>query len=166
MGDTHLTALVFMYPRGEFKKNLTSNRAKAASNVEGNGHEGWAFCLSTCGGWCMLWAGSWELLHISPCPALQSLGSVAQAAWQHMKVTTDECEVSCIRRNNFKLLAHVAGCEINCSGEKIQTTWHHYGYFIENIYSLQSPGSKEKRDFLSSPNDQWIPWSIGTDSVC
>lgn len=107
-----------MYPRGEFKKNLISNRAKAASNVEGNGLEGWAFCLSTCGCRCTLWAGSWELLHSSPCPALQSLGSVAQAAWQHMKVTTDECEVSRIRRNNFKLLAHVAGCEINCSGKK------------------------------------------------
>lgn len=40
MGDTHLAALVFMYPRGEFKKNLISNRAKAASNVEGNGLEG------------------------------------------------------------------------------------------------------------------------------
>lgn len=69
-----------MYPRGEFKKKLISNRAKAASNVEGNGHEGWAFCLSTCGRQCTLWAGSWELLHSSPCPALQSLRSVAQCS--------------------------------------------------------------------------------------
>lgn len=43
---------------------------------------------------------------------------VAQAVWQHIKVSTGKSEVSCIRRNNFTLLAHVAGCEINCSGKK------------------------------------------------
>ena len=86
------------------------------------------------------------------CPALQSWLPVwlclAQTALWHMKVRIDKCEVSCIRRNNFKLLAHVAGCEINCSGKK-NTSWHPYGYIIENICSLQSSGQKRKE--ISSP---------------
>lgn len=67
-----------------------------------------------------------------------------------MKVGTDKCEVSCIRRKNFTLLAHVAGCEINCSGKKPNLSWRHYGYIIENICSLYSSGQKRKE--ISSPS--------------
>lgn len=52
-----------------------------------------------------------------------------------------------LHQNNFKLFAHLAGCEIHCSWKK--KSWHHYGYVIENICSLQSSGQKRKE--ISSP---------------
>lgn len=78
-----------------------------------------------------------------------------------MKVSIDKCEVSCIRRNNFKLLAHIAGCEINCSGKKNLKSWHHHGYIIENICSLQSSGQKRKE--ILSPNQMisGFPGALG-----
>lgn len=112
-----------------------------------------------------LWARS---CCTAPCPALQSLVSVAvsQAVWQHMKASTGKCEVSCIRRNNFKLLAHFAGCEINCSGKKKSK---HLGIIIDTssrTSALYRALGWKRKEIFSSPNDQWIPWSTGMDIVC
>lgn len=63
----------------------------------------------------MLWSFAVPSVTVAlDCVAVSSSDSLTADESQHI----DKCEVSCIRMNNFKLLPHVAGCEINCSGKK------------------------------------------------
>lgn len=109
----------------------------------------------------MLWSFAVPSLTVAlDCVAVSSSDSLTADESQHI----DKCEVSCIRMNNFKLLPHVAGCEINCSRKKkiLASLWiHHWKHLL-----FTELWSKEERNLISSTNDRWIPWSTGMDNVC
>lgn len=155
-----------MYPREEFKKNLIkpSNRAGAMSN----GHESGAFCFSTCGCQCRLWLWAVSCC-TAPCVQPYSPWCHWLELWQSESTSKSvQASVRCLAAEGTTLnyLHTLLDVKLAAQGKKIQTSWHHCGYFIENICSLQSSGLKEKKNFISSPNDQWIPCSIGKDGVC
>lgn len=162
-----------MHPREEPKKNLIkpNNRAGAASNVEGMVMRVELSALApvdtTAGSGCelWLWAGSCTAPCAQPCSHWCHWLELRQSDSTSKSVEASErCLAS--EGTTLNCLHTLLDVKLTAQGRKIQASWHHYGHFIENICSLQSSGLKEKRNFISSPNDQWIPWSIGLDSVC
>lgn len=86
--------------------------AEVASDVEGNGVK--KVYLSPLVHLCASTAGQCHVRSYTPflCPVPRSLSSawlyLVQTVCQQMKASVGKCEVSCIGRNNFKLLAHIA----------------------------------------------------------